>query len=172
MRPDPLQRLYQAAAALPGDVFPVALPMVSTLPPGQAEGSPDVEPLRQALGALLLELANRVDPLLVHALTRASGVWDQVDAFTVMDTRAMDRVGDLRAWCAQLRGHPDDAVRSAALEAATVLEASVGILALVERRLATLVRLRLRDPESTLMVDDRPFLDLGAALKAAGRAFQ
>lgn len=172
MRGDPLQRLHNAASQLPGDVTPVTLPMVSTLPPAASTSAGDVVLLRQAMGALLVDLSNRVDPLLRHAFTRASGIWDQVDAFTVLDGATLDRVADLRAWSAQLRGHEDGAVRSSALEVATVLEATVGILALLERRLATLVRLRLRDPQHTLMVEDRPFLDVGAALKEAGRAFQ
>jgi hypothetical protein len=49
------------------------------------------------------------------------------------------------------------------------IDAVVDLVRLVERRLATLVRLRLRSRTPELVVDDRPFLDVPAALAEIAR---
>jgi hypothetical protein len=132
---------------------------------------PDVVKLRRDLGALLTELGMRVEPALAAALTRASGIWDQVDAFTVLDGATMVRVEEHRLLWQALLLSEKPLARAAATEALMTMDACVGLVALLERRLATLVRLRMRDEDTRLMLDGRPFLDVGAALKAAGRAW-
>lgn len=171
MRADPLQRLSAAAKRLPGDVEKVALPRPAPLEGAARGGVSDATMLRPALAALLLELGARVEPALDAALTRASGIWDQMDAFTVLDGALRVVIEEHRLGWQALLESSSAASRAAATEALMTLDACVGLVALMERRLATLVRLRMRDQDTRLMVDGRPFLDVGAALKAAGRAW-
>ena len=62
--------------------------------------------------------------------------------------------------------------RAPALEALSTLESAVSLVRLVERRLATLIRLRMRSAESGLFPGGRPFLDIGAALTEAARGWR
>ena len=58
------------------------------------------------------------------------------------------------------------------LEASLGLDAAVGLAALLERRFAAILRLRLRSATPALTVDGRPFLDVAAALAEAGRRWR
>jgi hypothetical protein len=142
--------------------------------------------LKLRVHELLAELARRVSSALPETLTQASRAWDQVDALRLLDQAVHDEHQALLVAAKKLSAHESPEHRALALEAQLTLDAAVDLVALVERRLATLVRLRLReaqvpeevasdsDPEATvdfesralaaLLPEGRPFLDLGAAL--------
>ena len=63
-----------------------------------------------------------------------------------------------------------DPVGAVALEGLLALEAARGLAALAEQRLSSLIRLRVRQTDE-LLPGGRPFLDLGAAIAEAARAW-
>ncbi len=160
-----LERLVEAARRLPG-AGAEALRV-----PTEVEGPTDAPPaaeLRRAVGALLATLAIRVEETLPAALERAKKAWDQVDAIVVLDRKLRRDARGLLAGAAALRASADPASRALGLEAALTLESALGLCELAERRMATLVRLRLEE-NADLLPGGRPFLDLGAALAEAAR---
>jgi hypothetical protein len=62
--------------------------------------------------------------------------------------------------------------RAIALEGLLALDAAIALVRLFERRLAALLRLRLRSATPELLPEGRPFLDLGAALREAAGAWR
>ncbi len=62
--------------------------------------------------------------------------------------------------------------RAVALEGLLALDASVALVRLFERRLAPLLRLRLRSATPDVLPDGRPFLDLGQALHEVAEAWR
>jgi hypothetical protein len=166
-----LERLVGQARALPGErAEDAGLPRAAgrdTRAPAEAL-APDE--LRRRTGALLLALGRRVDDELPRALALAARAWDQVDALSVVDDALASEAAGLRASAAALATSDDAATRAIAIEAQLVLDAAVGLVSLVERRLAALVRLRWR-AATELLPDGRPFLDVGAALVEAARGW-
>jgi hypothetical protein len=156
-----VQRLYDAAQALPGDKLdaPFVVPVV-----GPAAPAVDLPPLRRRLGAFLRELAERLDPALLGALERAASAWDQVDSLVVVDD-------GLAALAAVLRADWERAGGPAALEALATLDVALALVGLLERRLATVVRLKVRSGDPALISSGRPFLDVAAALDEAARGW-
>ncbi len=133
-----------------------------------------IEPaaLKIRVRELLAELARRVDRELGSTLERAHA-WDQVDALRILDRAVDDELAELQQAARLLQGDEEAERRALGLEAQLTLDAAIGLVSLVEKRLATLIRLRLRageDPDShTLLPEGRPFLDLGSALHETAR---
>src|SRR5579883_1190263 len=125
-----LRGLVESARSLPG---PAPRERPSNAMTRAAVASDPVEPaaLVARVGALLGELARRLEPALPEALDRALRAWDGFDALAVVD-------GPLHAEA------EDERSRALGLAARETVAAALGLVALVERRLATLVRLRLR----------------------------
>ncbi len=174
MRPNPLLRLVEAARALPGDspsgTAPLPATQDSSAIPVVDGDLPDVTSLRRKLGALLSELSQRLDPALAAAMGRAGKAWDQVDAVTVFDQTLGQMATEIRREAERLRYASEPALAAAGLETLATLNAATGLVALFERRLAMMVRLRLR-AGGELLDEGRPFLDLAAALAAAAKAW-
>jgi hypothetical protein len=154
-----LNRLVDAARSLPGERVDVEFPSEISLSEARTR---EVGALRKRVAAILGELANRLEPELVGALGRSA--WDQVDALAVVDD-------DLRRRAAALRAEWHDAGGPAAAEALLVLDTALALVELVERRLATLVRLAHRGPDRPLVANGRAFLDLPGALVEAARGW-
>ena len=171
MRNASLQRLLEAARALPGDRDPVECraPSLTSSPPGSSP-CPDLPALRAGVGALLGELASRTEPALHHALSRAANAWDQADAVSIVDADLSARTAELTARWREAAVCGEPSARAAAVEALLALEAALGLVALVERRLATLIRLRLTGG-GELLPEGRPFLDVAGALREASRGW-
>ena len=199
MKADPLDRLVADAESLllvdEGEA-PVIVDL-SAAAPRTTQDRRQVAPARQAISLhelktrvreLLAELARRVDGALPDTLRHAQHAWDQVDALKLIDKAVDDEVRALVRQAALLEADAESAERRAlGLEGRLTLEAAVGLVALVERRLATLVRVRLRgvqldgtrneqdaSPDAErlterLLPGGRPFLDLGAALHETAR---
>jgi hypothetical protein len=129
--------------------------------------------LRRQIAALLARLARRVDEALVVALARAAQAWEQVDALSMID---MDLEGEVavtrRRLAAAAQPSAPAALRAVALEGLLAIDASVALARLCERRMASLLRLRLRSAAPELLPEGRPFLDLGAALHEAAEAWR
>jgi hypothetical protein len=117
--------------------------------------------LRRRVAALLSRLAAQVSDELPQALALARTAWDQADAVTLVDSDAWHEARQLRAAARALAAGDDDGARAEAVAAGLTLDAAVGVAALVERRLATLLRLG----------GDAAFLALGAALTETARAW-
>ena len=181
MSAGPLQRLVEAARSLPGDKltglrrWPVRMEPTTEVSDGTRPELPaellDLPSLRRRVAELLAELARRIEPALEGALRRAASAWDQVDALTVLDTALAARVAGLRSDGDAMRRSGDRTLAAAGLEVLLTVGAAVDLVALIERRLATLVRIRLRDGTHELLPEGRPFLDLAAALDEAARVW-
>ncbi len=118
--------------------------------------------LRPAIAALLDRLAARAEPALIACLRRSREEWDQADSLSVIDADVEEDIAALRR---RLAGSTEPAAsaarRAIALEGLLAVDASVALVRLFERRLASLLRLRLRSATPDLLPDGRPFLDLG-----------
>jgi hypothetical protein len=187
-----LEKLIEASRALPGhkmrvDLDGAPLPPRTTEPSptagrgedgaGRVAASPAVDglhpqALRKRVGAVLAALAARVDEALPRALALAGSAWDQVDSLTLLDPELRAELGLVRRAASALAVDPDPGRRAGGVEAALTLDGAVGLVHLLERRLATLVRLRLRSDDPALLDGrGRPFLDVAAALKEAASAW-
>jgi hypothetical protein len=109
----------------------------------------------------------------VACLRRSREKWDQADSLSVIDDDLADEISALRRRLAE-RAQPGSpaARRAIALEGLVVLDASVALVRLFERRLAPLLRLRLRSTTPDVLPDGRPFLDLGRALHEVAEAWR
>ncbi|HVV49429.1 MAG TPA: hypothetical protein VHO06_07215 [Polyangia bacterium] len=129
--------------------------------------------LRPAIAALLERLAARAEPALAACLRRSREEWDQADSLSVIDGGLADEIAALRRRLAEGAAPAAPAARRAiALEGILVVDASVALVRLFERRLAPLLRLRLRSATPDVLPDGRPFLDLGRALHEVAEAWR
>jgi hypothetical protein len=127
------------------------------------------ERLRQRIGIAIAELGKRLMEELPRTLERAMTAWDQVDALVVIDPAMRRELGLLRRGALALEASEDAPTRAIGLESRLVLDAATGLTSLFERRLAQLVRVRLHSDDPSLLIDGRPFVDLGAALVETAR---
>jgi hypothetical protein len=121
--------------------------------------------LRPAVGALLAQVAARVERELPEVLGRA---WDQIDSLVLLDGELAAEARRLRAAARALSSHESAAWRAEGVAAGHTLDAAIGLVMIVERRLATLLRLR---GEAPLLVDGKPFLDVASLLMEVSRAW-
>lgn len=179
MRLGPLQELREAARSLAGEKRPVPLPQPALRPLASQRALPargsllaaaEARALRGQVSSLLKTLAARCGPALEAALLRARGAWDQIDALRLVDHRVGDDHARLRHDGQRALASRDAELSATAAEALWTAEAAMALVELLERRLATLVRLRLRSAPD-LLVDGRPFLDVARALEAAARSW-
>ena len=165
VRPDAwtwAEELARAVAAVPTGI------------PARAAPGSDLAPVqRRAVAAMLFRLARRADEALSTSLAHVGQAWEQVDAPSIVD---LDFERDNAALRRRLAAaaHPTAApsARAVALEGLLVLDVAVALARLCERRMASLLRLRLRAPSRELMPGGRPFLDLGGALHEAAEAWR
>jgi hypothetical protein len=129
--------------------------------------------LRPAVASLLDRLASRTEPALAACLQRAREEWDQADSLSVIDADVADEIAAVRRRLARgAAPAASPARRAIALEGLVILDASVALVRLFERRLAPLLRLRLRSATPDVLIDGRPFLDLGLALREVADAWR
>ena len=153
---------------------------LATLPTSATEPALPAEParverddLRPAIAALLERLAARTEPALIACMRRSREEWDQADSLTVIDADLADEIAALRRRLAGgAEGVASRARRAIALEGLLAVDASVALVRLFERRLASLLRLRLRSATPDLLPEGRPFLDLGRALHEVAGAWR
>jgi hypothetical protein len=157
--------LARAAAATPADDV--------ASPPRPPSFMPPTDELRPAISSLLARLARRTEPELISSLTQATAAWDQADAFAVIDDDLEAEISATRRRLAAGASPAATAARRAiALEGMLAIDAAVALVRLFERRLAALLRLRLRAPVPTLLPAGRPFLDLARALNEVAEAWR
>ena len=179
-----LQPLVRTAVSLPGPTMMTEVALwrrASVLGAALAEapaadGIPPVDlgGVRAPVGAVLNALAWRIEEALPQAMKAAPQAWDRVDdLLTFFDPALIALVGDVRRGLESRAASSSGAVvaRAVALEGLLVIEAACGLARLCERRLSSLIRLRVRSGENDLLPGGRPFLDLAAALKEAARAW-
>lgn len=171
-----LQQLVTTAAALPGPK--VVLPVLQRVPQAGTPGAEltaeaiqqELVRLRGRVAVCLTRLSRRVDDTLVPALAGARRAWDSVGDRVIFDSETRAALAEARAALeAAVIDPPAMAVAAAATEGLLALDAACGLTSLAERRLSSLIRLRVRSEETELLPGDRPFLDLGAALAEAAK---
>jgi hypothetical protein len=170
-----LKQLVRAAASLPGPRVDLACwhrlaELAGTPGAGASAGEPPAR-LRALVAEALERLAGRIDQVLPSALARARQSWESIDDLTIVDE-------DLAAWLTTTRQAlvtaatgAGPSARAVALEGLLALDAARGLTGLAEHGMASLIRLRVRAQNDDLLPDGRPFLDLGAALAEAARAW-
>jgi hypothetical protein len=170
MSPPALLQLVEQIRALPGEATNLGLPRA-----GAAASVPErltASELRRRVGSWLSAIAGHVDAVLPTQLARAAQAWDQADDFALGDDETRAEASRLRAAADVLAAGDDAAARATGVEARLAIDAVTGLVALVERRFAGIVRLRLRSETTELLIDGRPFLDVAAALSEAARAWR
>jgi hypothetical protein len=96
--------------------------------------------------------------------------WEKIDDLSIVDEQLAALLAEARrALVAAARGPAR--LRAVAFEGLLALDAARGLTTLAEHGLASLIRLRVRAGDEELMPDGRPFLDIGAALAEAARAW-
>jgi hypothetical protein len=170
-----LEALVEQIRSLPGAGAELGLPRAairaSARPAPVAALAPAA--LRQRTAAWLTALAARVETVLADALARATHAWDQADAFAVFDAELRDEAIALWGAAETLAADEEDPLRRAAgVETRLLIDAAAGLMSLLERRFAALLRLRLRSATPSLVVDGRPFIDIARALAEAGRRWR
>jgi hypothetical protein len=129
--------------------------------------------LRPAIAAVLERLASRTEPALVACIRRSREEWDQADSLSIIDADLAEELAALRRRLAHSAQPASPAGRRAiALEGLVILDAAVALVRLFERRLAPLLRLRLRSATPDVLPSGRPFLDLAEALHEVAEAWQ
>lgn len=136
-----------------------------------ALSAPALRALRQRLSRLLSTLSQRLQPALREALRQAGVAWDSFDTVAILDAGLRGEAQALATAAIQLERSPDAALRAAGLELRIALTSALGLVDLCERRLATLVRLRVQSPQRSLLPGGRPFIDIAAALAEAARGW-
>lgn len=131
----------------------------------------DAPTLRRRLGRLLSELAQRLEPALTEALKHAAVAWDAFDEVSVLNPALEEEASWLATLAGRFERESDPEKRAIGVEVRIALESALGLIQLVERRLATVVRLRLQSGEPSLLPGERPFLDIAAALAEAARGW-
>jgi hypothetical protein len=168
-----LEALVEQIRSLPGSAEDLDLGMPRAAAHAAAATSTiDAATLRARAAAWLASLATAVEDALPDALARATQAWDQADAFAVLDAPLRDEALALRRAGEALAEGDDEAARAAGVEARLLIDAAVGLVSLLERRFAAVLRLRLRSTTPELLIDGRPFLDVAAALAEAGRRWR
>lgn len=165
----------RAARALPGEKRGAPpLSYLSALPRSAASPSENPSPrrLRQRLSSLLSVLSARLEPMLIGALRQAEVAWDSFDSLSVLSPELQAEAQDISDGACALEASADPGLRAAGLELRLSLSAALGLVDLCERRLATLVRLRVQSSEPALLPAGRPFLDVAAALSEVARGLQ
>lgn len=165
-----LERLVDTARALPGEILPapkVQLPLGAEPPADLHAATRDLGALRERLGRLLDKLARRLEPSLKTALQHADVAWDAFDEVAVLDAELEGEAAELGAAAAALEREEDPERHAVGTEIRMVLESTLGLVHLIERRLATLVRLRVQSGDRALLPGGRPFLDIASALAEA-----
>jgi hypothetical protein len=167
-----LNELARTAAALPGPKLEIplwaSLRAIDVGPTPSRDAAPDGIDLRTNLGPEVREEVAQLRALVASCLQRLS-----VQIESKLGPALEGALADAR----RRLGSAADAKRSTgtvgavALEGLLALEAACGLTTLAERRLSSLIRLRLRGRERELLPAGRPFLDLGAAFAEAARAW-
>lgn len=147
------RRLLVAATELPPAEARPSARRTASIALGESDITDETIDLQTAVPAWLEALADRMAATLPSTLATAERAWDQADHVRLLD-------GTLRAELAPLltatRLASDSGV---GLLCRLALDASLGWVDVFERRLATLLRLRMRQG-APLLVDERPFLDV------------
>ncbi|HEY8923025.1 MAG TPA: hypothetical protein VIU64_01520 [Polyangia bacterium] len=125
---------------------------------------------RSAIAACLRTLARRLDELLPGAIASARQAWEKVDALKILDRSVAAQIAETRGKLLQV-AEARPALRAMALEGVVAIDTAWGLTRLFERRLSSLIRLRVRSGNDDLLPAGRPFLDLAAALHEAARAW-
>jgi hypothetical protein len=167
-----LDTLVAQIRTLPGEPTELSLPRAAVRLSMASSALLGIAELRARTAALLAALAQRVDEAVPAALHLAQTAWDQVDAFAMLDDELRGETAALSLAADALATVEDAALRAAGVEARLAIDAAVGLVALVERRFAALVRLRLRSATPDLLIEGRPFLDVAAALGEASRRWR
>ena len=118
----------------------------------------------------LLALGARLEVALPPVLVAPWRQWERIDDLTIVDEALASTLARTRRELVAATRGPAR-LRAVAFEGLLALDAARGLTTLAERGLASLIRLRMRAGEEDLMPDGRPFLDLGAALGEAARAW-
>jgi hypothetical protein len=156
---------------------PVRLPAVPPQPGPQPEEGPgldvaaraEIARLRALVAGGLQALARSLEEQFAPAIENARKAWERADDVVIVDRGLAMMLTDTRRALYRATTASPPAVRAAALEGLLAFDAACGLAGLAERRLSSLIRLRVGSPDPNLLPAGRPFLDIGRALGEAAR---
>ena len=140
--------------------------------PEAGTGGP-VRVVRRRVASLVFRLASGVEERLPLALKQAEEAWHEAGQQRLLDEGLLTDLYESRVVLAALAkrrpGEPVTPVVSIATEGLWALKVSFALVALLESRLATILRMRKKMNDEALVVDERPFLDVAPALATLAR---
>jgi len=146
---------------------PAAAPQEGSAPTPVAE----LKAIHASVARCLRAMAQKVEEALPAALASARQAWDRVDTLNVVDRAVTTQVAETRRALQKTISTGAPTARATALEGLVALDTAWGLTRLFERRLSSLIRLRVLSGQENLLPNGRPFLDLSAALNEAARAW-
>ena len=132
----------------------------------------DIVHLRHLVAEALTLLARRLEDRFADAIASAQRAWETADDLVIIDASAGSLLAETRRMLFRAGGSPHLAVRAVALEGLLAFDSACGLAGVAERRLSSLIRLRVRSEEGALLPEGRPFLDLGRAFAEAAQEWR
>lgn len=164
----PLTRLPISNVAPAGDSSDQLAPN----PRVDAAARAEITRLRGMVAACLDALARAINQRLAPAIEGAHRAWEKVDDLSIVDPILAATVSETRRAlhrAAAATGPSGRPVAAVAIEGLLALDSACGLTGLAERRLSSLIRLRVRSADPALLPQGRPFLDLGRAIAEVAR---
>jgi hypothetical protein len=129
----------------------------------------EITRLRALVAGGLRALARCLEEQFAPAIELARKAWERADDVVIVDRSVAMMLTDTRRALYRATLAPVPAVRAVAIEGLLAFDAACGMTGLAERRLSSLIRLRVNSPDPSLLPEGRPFLDLGRALGEAAQ---
>jgi hypothetical protein len=161
-----LIRLPAASTASAGSEAPAGQTTLSLLDPAIRA---DVVHLRHLVAEALSLLARRLEERFADAISSAQRAWETADDLVIIDTGTGAVLAETRRTLFRAGSSAHRALRAVALEGLLAFDSAYGLASVAERRLSSLIRLRVRSPEADLLPEGRPFLDLAEAFAEAAQ---
>ena len=166
----PLTRL-PAKPEAPADATAQPTPEAAQPPPTPITPAlrAEIARLRTLVASCLRSLSKQLDKHFGPAIANARKAWEQADDLVVVDPPLAASIAETRRALHRAAHAPHPAVRAVAFECLLALDSACGLTGLAERRLSSLIRLRVRSDDPELLPEGRPFIDLARALAEAAR---
>ncbi|HEY0707889.1 MAG TPA: hypothetical protein VGG33_13885 [Polyangia bacterium] len=155
-----------SSASVAGSGAPTGQTTLSMLEPAIRA---DVVHLRHLVAEALGLLARRIEERFAQAIASAQKAWETADDLVIIDPGTGALLAETRRTLFRAGSSPSRALRAVALEGLLAFDSAYGLVSVAERRLSSLIRLRVRSEDAALLPDGRPFLDLAQAFAEAAQ---
>ncbi|HEY0713374.1 MAG TPA: hypothetical protein VGF45_11920, partial [Polyangia bacterium] len=129
----------------------------------------DIAHLRHLVAEALNLLGRRLEERFAQAIASAQRAWETADDLVIIDAGTGALLAETRRTLFRAGGSAHRALRAVALEGLLAFDSAYGLASVAERRLSSLIRLRVRSEDADLLPEGRPFLDLAQAFAEAAQ---